>query len=101
MSRIRTELTTLAYFIVGGIGGGIAGIGVAWGAMVYSIHANPSDPSAGSVGIIVMLTFPVGAFAGCCIALVLRQRRLRQRQTNHGFEVMTKTGAQKQGRDSI
>ena len=61
--------------------------------MVYSIHANPSDPSAGSVGIMVMLTFPVGVFAGCCIALVLRIRQLRQRQANHGFEV--KINAQK------
>ena len=80
MSRIRTELTSLAYIVVGLIAGGVVGIGAAWGAMVYSIHANPSDPSAGSVGIMVMGTLPVGAFAGCCIALVLRQRRLRQRQ---------------------
>jgi hypothetical protein len=56
--------------VVGGaIVGAALGMGFAMAVGLYSKWANPSDPSAGSVAIIVIFTAPVGLFLGALVGL--------------------------------
>ena len=77
-------------WIVGGTAlGGALGIGIAWAAMIYSQREAPTDSSAGSVGIIVVATFPLGLLAGFLAGLFAAHAFVKK-PTSQGFAVMTK-----------
>ena len=68
---VLNHCISIALFFVGLGIGTASGIGIAWGAAEYSKHNAPNDPSAGSIGIIIIFTFPIGLLFGWFIGLVL------------------------------
>lgn len=60
-----------AWGMLGAILGVLAGFGVAMAIGYLFVLMFPNDPSAGSVGIVVILTVPAGAFLGFVTGAVL------------------------------
>jgi hypothetical protein len=64
-------LKLLVGTVSGVVVGGALGIAFAVAVGLFSQRRSPNDPSAGSIAIIVMLTFPVGAFLGALAGAIL------------------------------
>ena len=74
-----------------GMDGG--GVGVAAALMYYEKWRHPEDPSAVSVGIIVMLTFPLGLLLGLAAGGLFADRWIKRgNEKTAGFDVVTSRG---------
>jgi hypothetical protein len=63
--------------VAGPVLGGAAGLGVAWGAGVYSRWKHPEDPSAFSASDIVVGTIPLGVLLGLAVGVYCAIRWVR------------------------
>jgi hypothetical protein len=64
MSRMTKVAKALVCILGGAAAGGAGGIGIAVAVMSWVRWRYPDDPSAGSVGIIGMMTVPLGVLIG-------------------------------------
>ena len=86
-----SNLKQLMWVALGAILGAAAGIGVAFALMLYEQWRYPSDASAGSVGIIAVLTFPLGIFLGIVGSCYYCTRMTKRRQPR-GFDIKSDSG---------
>ena len=85
-------LRVFAFVLGGTVLGGAAGIGVAMAAGVISARLNPQDPSAGSVAIMVVATFPLGVLFGVIVSVFAAKALLKKPPEPRGFEVTSTSG---------
>jgi hypothetical protein len=68
----------LVCIVAGAVIGGAGGIGVGVAVGLYAQWHNPNDPSAGSVAIIGMATFPLGVLIGIMAGALCADRWMKK-----------------------
>ena len=74
-ARVKQGLKRLVWTWVGAMCGAILGVLATLGITLLSVALSPKDPSAGSVGIIIILFLPVGFFADAIVGFVRSRRK--------------------------
>ena len=68
----------LSWTVLGGVIGGILGVLATVAITALCVVLNPKDPSAGSVGIIIILFLPGGIVAGLVVGAIASKRKRRK-----------------------